>query len=79
MSTENTGGDRDLPPSPFPDTVVYAWFSILEAVIVATLVVFALGILEGGAIIPNVLAELSVGLGTFVVVFLVLFSIRLRK
>lgn len=79
MAAENPNGDSDLPPTPFPDSVVYIWFSLLEAAITAMLIVFALGILEGGEIIPDGLPEITTGLVAFVAVFAGLLALRLRK
>lgn len=76
MSTEMEDSDPDIPPSPFPDIVVYAWLSFLEGSVAAGLTIFSIAILEGGDIIPNVLEEWTVGLGVFVVVSGGLFVLR---
>lgn len=78
MSTETSEQDANVPPSPFPDAVVFAWLAFLEGLVAAGLVVFSIAILEGGELIPDVLAELSVGVGTFVVVTLVAFALKMR-
>lgn len=68
MSTETDDSAPDIPPSPFPDVVVYAWLSLLEGSIAAGLAIFSISLLEGGDLVPNVLDEWTVGLGVFVVV-----------
>jgi VIT1/CCC1 family predicted Fe2+/Mn2+ transporter len=68
MSTDTEDSAPDIPPSPFPDVVVYAWLSLLEGSVAAGLTIFSIALLEGGNLIPNVLEEWTVGLGVFVVV-----------
>ena len=79
MSTDTADAEpeRDLNPTPFPDSIVYAWFSLLEATIAAGLAIFSIAMLEGGEIIPDVLAEWNVGIGVFVVTTAVLLARRL--
>jgi VIT1/CCC1 family predicted Fe2+/Mn2+ transporter len=72
MSTDTADAgpevEADANPTPFPDPVVYVWLSLLEATIAAGLTIFSIALLEGGELIPDVLAEWTVGLGVFVVV-----------
>jgi hypothetical protein len=69
MSTDTADADpgTDANPTPFPDSVVFVWLSLLEATIAAGLTVFGIAMLEGGELIPDVLAEWNVGLGVFVI------------
>jgi VIT1/CCC1 family predicted Fe2+/Mn2+ transporter len=77
-TSEPSEQDADIPPTPFPDSIVFTWLAVLEGLIAASLVVFSIAILEAGEIIPNVLEETSVGLGTFIVVTLVAFALKMR-
>lgn len=47
----------DVPPSPFPDPVVFAWLSLLEGLVGFGLTVFSIGLLEAGEIIPDLVNE----------------------
>lgn len=76
MSTDTGEPESELPPSPFPDIVVYAWLSVLEGSIAAGLAIFSISLLEEGNLIPDILAEWSVGMGVFVVVSVGLFVRR---
>jgi hypothetical protein len=69
MSTDAADSDSPIAdnPTPFPDPVVFVWLSLLEATIAAGLTVFGIAMLEGGELIPDVLAEWNVGLGVFVI------------
>ena len=81
MSMDSTEEQADLSSgdwsdSPFPNSLIYVWLSSLEAAILASLSIFLIATLEGGEIIPDILAELTVGLGIFVVTFFSLTYIR---
>jgi hypothetical protein len=69
MSTDAAESDSPIAdnPTPFPDSVVYVWLSLLEATIAAGLTIFGIALLEGGDLIPDVLAEWNVGIGVFVI------------
>lgn len=71
---ELSGGDWS--DSPFPDSLIHAWLSLLEAAIVGGLTTFVITMLEGGGFIPNMLAEIRVGFGVFVVAFVILVYVR---
>lgn len=78
MSTD-TDRKVDAPPSPFPDPLVFAWLSFLEGAIAFGLTVFSIGLLEGGEIIPDILAEWTVSTGVFFAVFGLTLGLRLYK
>lgn len=78
MSTD-VEGDVDIPPTPFPSLLVFVWLSLLEGTIAAGLTVFSIALLEGGEIIPDILAEWSIGAGAFVVVTGLALGYRLYK
>lgn len=78
MSTDVEDG-VDIPPTPFPPVLVFAWLSLLEGTIAAGLTVFSIALLEGGEIIPDILAEWSVGVGAFVVATALTLGYRLYK
>lgn len=81
MSTDSIEEEAELSSSdwsdsPFPDSLIHAWLSLLEAAILGGLTTFVVTILEGVEFIPNVLAELRVGFGVFVVAFAILVYVR---
>lgn len=81
MSTDSVEEEADLSSgdwseSPFPNSLIHAWLSLLEAAMAGGLTTFIITMLEGGEIIPDVLAELRVGLGVFLVVFVILVYVR---
>ena len=78
MSTDTEKG-VDIPPSPFPDPLVYLWLSVLEGVVAFGLVLFSIGLLEGGEIIPDVLPEWYFSPAIFVVVSVGMFALRLYR
>jgi len=69
----------NVPPSPLPNPVVFAWLAFLEGIVAYGLVVFSITLLEGGEIIPDVLAEWRVGAGVFVAVTGLMIVYRLYK
>lgn len=79
MSTDTADADpgTDANPTPFPDSIVWVWLSLLESTIAAGLTIFSIALLEGGDIIPDVLAEWNVGIGVFVIGGLALLARRL--
>ncbi|WP_135303769.1 hypothetical protein [Haloarcula amylovorans] len=81
MSTDSMEEDTELSSgdwsdSPFPNSLIHAWLSLLEAAMFGGLTTFVITMLEGGELIPNVLAELRVGFGVFVVTFAILLYVR---
>ncbi|MBV0926294.1 hypothetical protein KTS45_18970 [Halomicroarcula limicola] len=76
MEEEAELSGSDWSDSPFPDSLIHAWLSLLEAAMLGGLTTFVITMLEGGEIIPNVLAELRVGLGVFAITFVVLVYVR---
>lgn len=78
MSTGNEK-DVDVPPSPFPDPVVYLWLALLEGLVTFGLALFTIGLLENGGIIPDVLPEWIASGALLVVVTAVMFGLRLYR
>lgn len=78
MSTD-TKNSVNVPPSPLPNPVVFVWLAFLEGIVAYGLVVFSITLLEGGEIIPDVLAEWGVGAGIFVAVTALMIVYRLYK
>ncbi len=78
MSAESEKG-VNIPPSPFPDVVVFVWLSLLEGVVAFGLVLFSLGLLEWGEIIPDVLPEWNVSIAVFVLVTALMFGLRMYR
>ncbi|WP_324761159.1 hypothetical protein [Haloarcula montana] len=80
MSTDSMEEEAELSgdwsDSPFPDSLIHAWLSLLEAAILGGLTTFVITMLEGGGFIPNMLAEIRVGFGVFVVAFAILVYVR---
>jgi hypothetical protein len=81
MSVDSTEEQADLSSgdwsdSPFPNSLIHIWLSSLEAAILASLTIFLIATLEGGEIIPDILAELTVGLGIFIITFASLTYVR---
>ena len=67
MSTDRSQG-VSVPPTPFPNPLVFVWLAVLEGIVAGALVVFSISMVEGGQLVPDVLAEWGVGLGVFVLV-----------
>lgn len=83
MTEESGAGEAsaDAIPSRMPNWVAYGWLSLLEAVVAAGLVLFAIVLLEGGELLPIDLPEFLVGTVVFAAVFLggVLFKIYMSS
>ncbi|MEF8800273.1 MAG: hypothetical protein V5A56_04495 [Halolamina sp.] len=69
----------DVPPSPFPDPVVFAWLSFLEGLVGFGLTVFTFGLLEAGEIIPDLVNEWLLSVVVFLVIGGLTLFLRLYK
>lgn len=69
----------NVPPSPFPDPVVFAWLSFLEGLVGFGLVVFSVGLLEAGEIIPDVVDEWLLSAAVFLCIMGLTLYLRLRN
>ena len=78
MATDDKPGVT-IPPSPFPDPLVYFWLALLEGIVTFGLVLFSIGLLEGGEVIPDVFPEWEVSIAALGVIVLVMFGYRLYK
>lgn len=68
----------DAIPSRMPNWVAYGWLSLLEAVVAAGLLLFAIVLLEGSDLFQMDLPEFVIGTVVFVMVFVggILFKLK---